>query len=159
MTEIPADVLAALATEQTMLADPWAEMLDAYNRPTEPMTPAETAAAIGKAMQGMWGYSAPWGASQFSWWCKPPRHLNLFRVGGEWERQFVRSAWQEAGRSAWIECVRERLQSAVYAASNGYGWSWTAPGVFGVPGLPESLQLQDATQPWRPTDDGKAQDV
>lgn len=131
------------------MADPTAMPAFNYNTVGERLTPE----LLEQALQDMWGYGVPCGAPSFSWWRRPPRRVNLFRLRGEWARQLELSAWREAGRSAWIEGVRERLQSAVYAASSGYGWSWTAPGVFGVPGLPESLQVRHAGQPWRPTDD------
>lgn len=149
MTGLPGDVLAALSNEETMLANPGADVFGDYNRPVEPTDPAEFAAMIEQTMRDMWSCH-PFGAPQFSWWRRPPRRLNLFPLRGEPARRRERSAWQEAGRSAWIEGVRERLQSAAYAASNGYSFTWTGPGVFGVPGLPEGLQVQHAGQPWRP---------
>lgn len=124
------------------------EPFDGYNKPAEPMNPAD----LERFMRDMYGRAAPYGAPEFSWWRRPPRRVNLFRLRGEQARQTESSAWQEAGRSAWIEGVRERLQSAAYAASNGFGWSWTAPGVFGVPGQPEWLEVRDARRLWRPAD-------
>jgi hypothetical protein len=124
------------------------EPFDGYNKPAEPMDPAD----LERFMRDMYGRAAPYGAPEFSWWRRPPRRVNLSRLRGEQSRQTESSAWREAARSAWIEAVRERLQSAVYAASNGFGWSWTAPGVLGVPGQPESLQVRDARQLWRPVD-------
>lgn len=139
-----------LRGESTMMRDPGAyDPAGVYNAPAEPLTPE----ALLASLRALWDRPlAPWGMSSFSWFRKPPRRLSLFWLGGEWRRQLERSAWQEVGRSAWIESVRERLQSAVYAVDNGYGWSWEAPGVFGVPGLPEQVQVRDATQPWRPKD-------
>lgn len=137
-----------LRGESTLMRDPGAydPAADVYNTSAEPMTPE----ALLASMRALWDRPmAPWGFPEFSWFRRPPRRLSLFWLGGEWQRQLERSAW-EAGRSAWIESVRERLQSAVYAADNGYVWSWEAPGVFGVPGLPEQVQVRDATQPWRP---------
>jgi len=148
VTGLPDDILAALAAEETMLAEPWAGLLDAYNRPAEPVTPAEFAAMVEKAMRDMWNYP-PRPSEPSPWRCVVHP--------GEWVDAAgcpacCRIGRQRADRRDWIESVRERLQSAVYAASNGYVWSWTAPGVFGVPGLPETLQVRHEGQPWRPTD-------
>jgi hypothetical protein len=148
VTELPEEVLAEQlsAMGDYFMADPDAAPTYDYNTVAERFTPD----MLERVLQDLWGYGMPYGAPSFSWWRRPPRRVNLFRLRGEQARQTECSAWQEAGRSAWIETMRERLQSAVYAASNGYGWSWTAPGEFGVPGQPERLQARDARQLWRP---------
>ncbi|HEV2344422.1 MAG TPA: hypothetical protein VGS97_10050 [Actinocrinis sp.] len=58
------------------------------------------------------------------------------------DRKRQATAWQEAGRSAWIESVRAKLQSAVYATDQGWSWTWDAPGVYVRPDLPEGLQVR-----------------
>ena len=62
MTELPDDVLAALAAEHTMFANPDAAPFN-YNQPAEPMNPTEFAALIEKAMRDMWNAPTRWHGS------------------------------------------------------------------------------------------------
>ena len=66
------------------------------------------------------------------------------------EAELLTMTTEERDRDEWERVVRKRLQSTLYALSEGYSFTWTAPGVFGVPGQPESLQVRHAGQPWRP---------
>jgi hypothetical protein len=63
VTHLPDDVLAALAAEPTLLANPGAEVFDTYNGPAVPMSPAEFAATIEKVMQDMWNTPTRWHGS------------------------------------------------------------------------------------------------
>lgn len=60
MTDLPDEVLAALAAEPTFLANPDAEPFGDYNQPAEPMSPTEFAVMIEKAMRDMWSTSTRW---------------------------------------------------------------------------------------------------
>lgn len=69
-------------------------------------------------------------------------------LGCSWlNRERQATAWQEAGRSAWIESVRAKLQSAVYATNQGWSWTWDVPGVYVRPDLPEGLQVRHLDAP------------
>ena len=45
-------------------------------------------------------------------------------------------------RALWMNDVAERLHSAIYAIERRYEWQWENPGVYGVPGLPECVQVR-----------------
>lgn len=138
-----------MSDDAYFMADPHAydPSIETVNRVAESLTRE----ALDEALRNLWEPTlTPWGAPEFSWFRPPRRRLNLFAPRGLVARMFEESAWKELGRSAWIKTVRERLQSAVYAADSGYGWSWETPGVLGVPGQPEGVQVRDARQLWRP---------
>lgn len=81
----------------------------------------------------------------FSYWRKPGARMygRRERPAPSWlDRQREATAWEAVSRAAWIESVRARLQSAVYATDQGWSWTWDAPGVYVRPDLPEGLQVR-----------------
>lgn len=107
-----------------------------------------TCDVIAQALEAMWcGPVLP-----FSYFRKPGSRMYRAPLreplGCSWlDRERQATAWQEAGRSAWIESVRAKLQSAVYATDQGWSWRWDAPGLYGRSDLPRWFQVSNYGRP------------
>ena len=65
----------------------------------------------------------------FSWWRKPNARMwrTSLAAGLPRTRQQEESAWVEAGRAAWVDGVRIKLESALAATAAARSWAWDEP--------------------------------
>lgn len=144
MTDLPDDVLAALAAEQHFMAFPGSEPFSGYNQPAEPLGPAEFAALVERAMNALLNSQPRYHGTPRNPHIRHPQGRYCIECGadtialaeasaGAARRKAAEHAREislrfltpeERDRAEWERAVSEKLQETLLHLAHGLDADW-----------------------------------